>query len=136
MKKTILSLLAVCMALQVHAAEPLIDTSVDRHARAWLSHLDKGQAARAWEAGSPVLKKTLALEDWEKALKGMANVGTVKTRALSSVTFSNKLPGSQDGQYALLHYDTVCEHKDRATETVILLWDADGVWRSVGYVVK
>jgi hypothetical protein len=137
MKKSwIASVLALVLLQHAHAAEPVIDTSVDQKAREWLVHLDSGQPDQAWETGSPALRKALALDDWRKALKGVANVGAVQGRTLSSVTFANKIPGGQDGQYALLHYDSVFEHKNRATETVILLRDADGVWRSAGYFLK
>lgn len=137
MKHTLLStLLAFGLAFQAHAADLVIDDSVDRQARAWLAHLDDGHVDKAWEAGDPLLKKVLPLEDWLKSMKAVTALGTVQRRALSSVTFTSKMPGSVDGDYALLHYDTAFRNKASTVETVILKRDADQLWRSVGYLVK
>ncbi|MBM4181942.1 MAG: DUF4019 domain-containing protein [Betaproteobacteria bacterium] len=136
MNRPIYTFLSLMLIGHAHAADLLIDQSVDQEARTWLVHIEKGQMKKAWEAGNSYFKKVLPLEDWLKGLHAVAALGPVQTRTLTSVTFASKMPGSVDGQYALLHYETSFQHKDRTTETVILKRDDDQAWRGVGYLVK
>lgn len=136
MKAFATALLLLALSAQAQSSDLIIDQGVDQHARAWLAHLDQGKAKEAWEGGSAYLREVLPLEDWLKAMQAVTPLGGLKSRTLTSVTFASKMPGSKDGQYALLHYDSVFQHKDRTTETVVLKRDADQVWRSVGYGVK
>ena len=82
------------------------------------------------------MKSTLPRADREKAMKALAPLGPLRSRALTSVMFATRMHGMPEGPYALPHCDTVFKNKDRTTATVILTREADHAWRGAGYLIK
>ena len=62
-------------------------------------------------------------------------LGGVQSRNLKSGAYTTSLPGAPDGEYVVLQFETVFEHKASAIETVTPMLD-DGEWRVSGYFVN
>ncbi len=118
------------------AADLFIDADIDRHARAWIRHIDGGDPGTAWDASSDLMKAGTAKADWEKAVKPLSVFGKVKSRTPTSIVFAVKMPGMPDGQYAIINYDTAFSGKEKTVESVILRRETDGLWLGVGYRVQ
>jgi len=63
-------------------------------------------------------------------------LGKIVKRKLKSTQFTHTLPGSPDGEYVIIQYETSFEHKKSAVETVTPMLDKDGNWRVSGYYIK
>ena len=50
--------------------------------------------------------------------------------------YSRTLPGAPDGEYVVQQYSSAFENKKEAMETVVLLREKDGSWKTVGYFIK
>jgi len=114
----------------------IIDDDIDRHARAWIADIDAGNPGAAWDKSSNQLRDTLPRADWEKAVKPLQALGNIKSRSLSSVTFTLKMPGMPNGNYAVVSYHGSFTAKEEAIETVVLRHETDGRWQGVGYQVR
>jgi len=131
-----LGIVAVALATGVGAAEAPEDLA-QAAAEAWLATADRGDAAATWEQAAKSFQAAVTKEQWQQALAGVrAPLGTVSSRKLLSRQFTDKLPGAPEGKYVVLQYETVFEHKTGVTETVVPMFDADGVWRVSGYFVR
>ena len=63
-------------------------------------------------------------------------LGKLISRKEKSATFATSLPGAPDGQYVVIQYDSVFEHKRTAVETITPMLEKDGSWRVSGYFIK
>ena len=106
-------------------------------AQTWLKAADAGDGARTWNLAAPLFQQSIAVERWTQALNAArAPLGAVQQRALSSSTHATTLPGAPDGEYVVMQFHTVFEHKASAVETVTTARQSDGSWRVTGYFVK
>jgi hypothetical protein len=63
-------------------------------------------------------------------------LGQLKSREVSSASFSRTLPGAPDGEYVVFQFSTSFENKASAIETVTAMKDQDETWRVAGYYIK
>ena len=106
-------------------------------AKAWLALTDSGKYAESWNGASSLFKTAITRPDWEKAIRAArAPLGALKSRTLKTATFARTLPGAPDGEYVVIQYETVFEHKASAVETITPMLDKDGAWRVSGYYIK
>lgn len=106
-------------------------------AQTWLKAADAGDGARTWNLAAPLFQQSIAVERWTQALTtARSPLGAVQQRALSSSTHATTLPGAPDGDYVVMQFHTVFEHKASAVETVTTARQSDGSWRVTGYFVK
>ena len=114
------------------------ETSAARAAaQTWLKAADAGDGARTWNLAAPLFQQSIAVERWTQALAtARTPLGAVQQRALSSSTHATTLPGAPDGDYVVMQFHTVFEHKASAVETVTTARQTDGSWRVTGYFVK
>lgn len=106
-------------------------------AEAWLSRIDRGDAAGAWEEAATGFRRAVTPEKWAASLAQVqGSVGKPVERAFESAEHQKELPGAPDGDYVILQYATRFERKARGRETVVPQLDVDGVWRVSGYWVK
>jgi hypothetical protein len=74
---------------------------------------------------------------WEKALHATRDpLGKLVSRKLSSKQLTHTLPGSPDGTYVVIQYDSQFEKKKSAVETVTPMLDTDGRWHVSGYFIR
>lgn len=108
-----------------------------RAADAWLKLADAGDGEATWEQAARPFKGAVTKEQWVQALKGVRGpLGRVVSRTVKSRQYTRTLPGAPDGEYVVIQYDTVFEHKAAAVETVTPMVDADGAWRVSGYYIR
>jgi hypothetical protein len=120
----------------VSAADTLEDAA-EAAAEAWLKLVDAGDDAGSWDQAAKVFKGAVTQPDWSQMAAGVRTpLGKLVSRTLKSRQYAETMPGGPDGQYVVLQYDTVFEHKASAVETVSPMADPDGIWRVSGYVIR
>ncbi len=127
--------IALLLALgTAHANGP--EQAAEQAARAWLSQVDAGQYESSWSHTASLFKRQVTVDQWKNALAGVRQpLGAVQSRQLDSATYAKSLPGAPDGDYVVLQFKTVFEHKAAAVETVTPMLD-DGAWRVSGYYIR
>jgi hypothetical protein len=106
-------------------------------ATSWLALVDGGKFQQSWEQAAALFQGAITQPAWEKALQAARSpLGAVKSRNLKSATYARALPGAPDGEYVVIQYDSVFEHKAAATETITPKRENDGSWRVSGYYIK
>ncbi|VVE76220.1 hypothetical protein PCA31118_05163 [Pandoraea captiosa] len=103
----------------------------------WLGLADVNRAQQSWEQAAPVFQRAISADDWARSLQGARTpLGKVKSRKTHDAVFTRSLPGQPDGEYVVIQYDTVFEHKAEAHEMVTMAFGIDGRWRVAGYLVR
>lgn len=135
--RRILVIAALLAAASVaHAAGPADHDAAAKDAGAWLAVVDAGKYADSWQQASPAFQKAEAQAAWEQALQTVRTpLGKLVKRELADAKYSTTLPGMPDGQYWVLHENTVFEHKAAAVETVVLVPAGDS-WKVAGYFIR
>ena len=111
--------------------------AAQRADEAWLALVDAGRYAESWKAASAPFHDAVSLDKWVDAMTTVrAPLGRLASRKLVSASYSNSLPGAPAGEYEVLIYDTIFEHKPVAHETVIAMLEKDTAWRVAGYYIK
>jgi hypothetical protein len=134
---TVICLITASTRLLAGDAHDAAKQEAQQAAESWLSLVDAGKYDDSWSTASSLFRKAVSQEQWRSAVQAVRDpLGTVKTRALKSATYSTSRPGAPDGEYVAIQYQTTFEHKQFAIETVTPLHEADGHWRVSGYYVK
>lgn len=102
----------------------------------WLEVVDSGNYAESWDKAAPYFQSQLSSDEWVQALdKARTPLGKMITRVVTESSSRKSLPGVPDGDYVVVVFSTIFEHKRSATETVTVSKIDDG-WRAVGYFIK
>ncbi len=142
MKYRILSLIAaITLSVAVLGcstpSNPTAEQAALDAATAWLGLVDEGRYQESWDEASELFKKIVTKEQWESSMKGIREpLGKIASRDLKSSQFVRELPGTPDGEYVMIQYQTSLEFKKSAAETVTPMLDRDGTWRVSGYYIK
>lgn len=132
----LLLVLACCLPAVSQAAQTA-NADAQQSAEAWLVLTDGGNYEESWETAGSYFKGQLTREYWEQALQGTRTpLGALESRTLKSATAASSLPGTPDGEYVVMEFDTSFEHKESGVETVTAVKETDGVWRIVGYFIR
>jgi hypothetical protein len=76
-------------------------------------------------------------QTWETSLEGARKpLGKLIRRKVINTQEATSLPGSLDGQYLVMMFETSFEKKKSAVETVTFALEKDGKWRAVGYFIR
>lgn len=133
-------LLAIFLLTQLAAVAQTKDSRLEAAQRAdeaWLALVDGAKYAESWKAASAPFQAAVSQQKWVEAITAVRPpLGKLVSRRLVSATYSTALPGVPDGEYEVLIYDTVFEHKQLAHETIIAVLEKDAVWRVAGYYIK
>lgn len=106
-------------------------------ARAWLEGIDAGEYGESWDEACEYFRGAVTRETWESTLDGVREpLGETTSREVRSKQHTTSLPGAPDGEYVVLQFDAVFEHKAAAIETVTMMREEDGAWRTAGYFIK
>jgi len=104
---------------------------------AWLALVDAGNYAPSWDAAATRFRESITREDWAaRAASLRGSMGALKSRNLKSETYTHSLPGTPNGDYVVIRFDSSFAQMGAATETVTTMQDADGTWRVAGYFIK
>ena len=111
--------------------------AAQKAAESWLSLVDSGKYGESWSAAATLFRNAIPQEKWEATIRAVRDpLGKLSSRAFKSADYSTSLPGAPDGEYVVLQYDTVFEHKHAAVETIVPMLEADGTWKVSGYFIK
>jgi hypothetical protein len=103
----------------------------------WLSLVDNSQYAESWDHASSSFKRAVDQSTWIKTATGVRSaLGNLVTRVPKATQHATTLPGSPDGDYFVLKFDTAFDHKKAAVETIAMMKDSDGKWHVAGYFIK
>lgn len=131
---TLILLLAFGILSTTSAQEP--EVAAEQAARSWLLLLDGEQYFATWNSAATLFKNQLSPVQWQQSASAARSpFGALRSRRLRSATYATTLPGAPDGQYVVLQFDSVFDHKASAVETVTPMLD-DGVWRVGGYFIR
>ena len=116
---------------------PAAEKAAVQSAEGWLDLVDAGSYSNSWEEAAAYFKSAVSEADWEKSINGLRPpLGRTLSRVVQSKQYATSLPGSPDGEYVVIQYDTAFEHKAHAVETITPMLDKDGQWRVAGYYIK
>lgn len=123
----------------VNPNDPAVKSAIGEAGQAtqrWLALLDADKFDACFDALAPAVKGQIDKNDFQSSLTSVREqYGVAKSRRPSKVTFTHKLPGSPDGDYVVLQYDTDFAKHPHAVETVIPMRTTDG-WKVSGYFVR
>jgi hypothetical protein len=140
-KNTLLSItllltlsLGVCIRGQ---AQQKPEQLAQQSAESWLALVDAGKYANSWQETASLFKAHVSKEQWQTMMQASRDpLGKMISRKLKSATYAKTLPGVPDGDYVVIQYDSIFEHKQSAVETITPMLDKDGQWRVSGYFIK
>lgn len=134
---TLLSLTLLLAMAAARATSEDVQAVAEESTRAWLSLTDQGQFEQSWSDAASLFRAAITAEDWVRSLSAVrVPLGQLKSRVVSSATFSRTLPGAPDGEYVVFQFSTSFENKASAVETVTAMKEEDGKWRVAGYFIK
>lgn len=112
------------------------EAAVRKAASSWLALVDAGRSAASWKQASSAFRSGMSRQSWTKRMKSIrAQLGQLQDRSLVSARFARKLPGSPQGEYVVLLYESRFTGYPVATERVIMRRGPDGAWGVAGYFV-
>ena len=103
---------------------------------AWLKLIDSAKYADSWREASTRFRSRVPQKEWVNMVQGVrAPLGALVSRKQRSVTFTNTMPGSPDGNYAVIVFDSSFQNKASAMEQLTMMVDRDG-WCAAGYFIR
>lgn len=112
-------------------------TAAVKAAEKWLVGIDAGNYAGSWNDASDYFQSAITQDKWVEALQSVRKpLGELKIRAVDSAVTETQLPGTPDGKYVVMQFETAFANKNSATETVTFSLEADGAWKACGYYIK
>jgi hypothetical protein len=131
--------LGLCVVLTVSGSALAQDPRgaiVQKAARDWLAMTDNANALGSWNAAGSKFKESTTVKQWGVTLsQSRAPYGARDQRAVLSTSFSTKLEGVPEGEYAIIMFRTSFANRADSRETMTLERGADGEWRVIGYVI-
>ena len=103
----------------------------------WLNLIDRSEYSNSWSETASYFQNNVAIEEWKSTVRGLKQpLGNVLSREVASMQYTTTLPGSPDGEYVVIEYNTSFENKKSAVETVTPMLDPDGKWKVAGYYIN
>jgi len=127
----------LALGAQAATADEARERAALAAAEQWLAAVDQGHYAETWSEAATFFRNAVTRDTWERSMEAVRRpLGKRVSRSLRSATYTTTLPGAPDGEYVVIHFDTVFEHKASAVETVTPMRDTDGKWRVSGYFIQ
>jgi Protein of unknown function (DUF4019) len=103
---------------------------------AWLKLIDSAKYADSWREASTYFRSRVPEKQWVNMVQTVrAPVGALVSRKQRSVTFTTTMPGSPDGNYGVIVFDTSFQNKASAMEQLTVMADGEK-WRVAGYFIR
>ena len=127
----------ILIAVPAVAASSEKENAAVISAEKWLGMVDAGKYLESWREAAELFRKAVKQEQWKQSLEvARKPLGKLLTRKIKTKTYKTSLPGAPDGEYVVIQFETLFEHKKSAIETVTPMIDKDGKWRVSGYYIK
>jgi len=134
--RILISLLLTSAAV-LSLAQQTPEQLAQQSAESWLALVDSGKYAESWQDAASLFKSHVTKDQWQSMIGAVRDpLGTNTSRKLKSAKYTTSLPGAPDGQYVVIQYESIFEHKQSAIETITPMLDKDGTWRVSGYFIK
>jgi DNA-binding CsgD family transcriptional regulator len=105
-------------------------------AQAWAKLLDGQRWSESWKASAASFRSKISEAGWASTIQPLrGQLGAVLSRSLKSVQSTTTLPGSPDGDYRIVQFDTAFANKSDAVETVVLTREG-ATWAVGGYFIR
>lgn len=119
--KLLACLLLVTLAATSVYAQALPQEKLVGKASGQLALLDKGQYEEAWFSMSEMFREFNEKTGWEKTQQTIRDAyGALLARQVNRTSFRQTYKNSPDGQYVIIQFKTVFQHKASAVETIVL----------------
>ena len=103
----------------------------------WLELFDDSDAAAAWETAAEPFRESIGKTEWTAELAGIhGTAGKKLSRKLMSTVYRTTLRQAPDGDYVVLQYESSFEKLKECIQTVIVVKEDDGVWRTMAHRLK
>jgi len=133
----ILVLALAFMTLPVQSQDSQSNVDAEKAAERWLELIDAGNYEQSWDAAAEIFQEHIAKSAWASAAANARSpLGAVISRKLESARFARTLPGVPDGEYVVIQFRTVFEHKPDAIELITPARTKDGSWKVSGYFIR
>lgn len=103
----------------------------------WLKLVDDEDYAKSWDEMAALFRGAVTKANWEKTMdhreKGF---GKVVSRKVESKRRTRYLLTGPAGEYVIIEFESSFEYKSKASETLTLMRDRDGVWRVTRYFIE
>jgi hypothetical protein len=139
MRKILISMLLACFLIPEGfvLAAPEKESGAIEAMQAWLKLVDEGNYTQSWANACQYFKDMVKQDQWEQAMKGARQpLGKALSRNLKSAEYKTSLPGTPDGEFVIIMFETSFENKRSAIETVTAMIEKDGMWRAAGYYIN
>jgi hypothetical protein len=102
----------------------------------WLGLLDSAKYGESWDQASTFFKGAVTKDQWAQQVGPVREqTGKFQSRKLKSSQYVEDPPNSPPGKYVALQYDSTFA-SGAFLETVFMMQEKDGTWKSSGYFVK
>lgn len=106
-------------------------------AQQWLNLIDSSQYIDSWSTAAPYFQNNITATEWARMLQGVRQpLGATISRQLEAKKYKTSVPGSPDGEYVVIQYQTSFSNKQSAVETVTSMLDPEGIWKVAGYFIR
>ena len=113
------------------------ETTAQESAGKWLDLIDRAQYSESWSQTAPYFQNNVTQSQWQSTVQGVREpLGKVLSREVASTQYETSLPGTPDGEYVVIQYNTSFENRQLAVETVTPMLTTDGVWQVAGYYIN
>ena len=103
---------------------------------AWLKLIDSAKYADSWREASTYFRSRVPEKQWVTTVQTVrAPLGALVSRKQRSVTFTTTMPGSPDGNYGVIVFDTSYQNKASAMEQLTVMAEGEK-WRVAGYFIR
>ena len=102
----------------------------------WLTLVDKQQYGDSWGEAGSLFRGGITERAWQARIAQVRGpLGAVVKRSVVGQKYTTTLPGLPDGDYDIVSFNTVFEHKAAAVERVVVAKEERG-WKVNGYFVR
>ena len=112
------------------------ELEVINHAKSWLVLIDNGQYQQSWQQTDSLFKQAMPQSNWSNVLKQVrVPLGKVILRKNLSLMKYDSLPGTPDGEYVIIQFQSQFINKEHTIETISLSKNS-GQWQPIGYFIN
>lgn len=112
------------------------ELEVINHAKSWLVLIDNGQYQQSWQQTDSLFKQAMPQSNWSNVLKQVrVPLGKVILRKNLSLMKYDSLPGTPDGEYVIIQFQSQFMNKEQTVETISLSKNS-GQWQPLGYFIN
>jgi hypothetical protein len=117
-------------------AAPKISLAEAAAAR-WLALVDSSRYAVSWDSAGAFFRSQVTQQEWLAAVRPTrAQVNPLSERRRLHAEYTRELPDTPAGDYVVIQFAATARDKTSVIETVVLVLEANGDWRVIGYFIR